>query len=50
MSPKWNFYKYLVGGEGEVLQVWGPDVPVHDIIDVVQAAVDHLDQPQVPQF
>ncbi|XP_023334137.1 glutathione peroxidase 7 isoform X2 [Eurytemora carolleeae] len=47
MSPKWNFYKYLVGGEGEVLQVWGPDVPVHDILDVVQAAVDHLDQPQV---
>ncbi|KAM9476327.1 putative glutathione peroxidase 8 isoform 2-T2 [Clarias gariepinus] len=29
--PKWNFWKFLVGAEGQVLRVWKPEEPMEEI-------------------
>jgi len=38
-TPEWNFYKYLVGPEGEVLNAWGTKTDVEDIYDEIERAV-----------
>ena len=50
MTPSWNFIKYLVDHNGDVIQVrcmrppsavqaWGPQTAVEDIFESVKAAV-----------
>ncbi len=29
--PKWNFWKFLVSPEGEVVRFWKPEEPIDDI-------------------
>ena len=51
-TPDWNFWKYLVGDNGQVIKAWGPQVAVEEVIpDVVkemkkvqatQASVDKI--------
>uniref|UniRef100_A0A914XM97 Glutathione peroxidase n=1 Tax=Plectus sambesii TaxID=2011161 RepID=A0A914XM97_9BILA len=38
-APNWNFWKYLVNGEGLVLHAWGPKYSVDAIFDDVMRAV-----------
>jgi len=38
--PEWNFYKYLVSHEGEVLKVWGAKDNIEDMFDEVEVAVN----------
>jgi len=49
VSPKWNFFKYLVDGNGDIINVWAPDTPVKDIADTVRTVVhqEELHQMQV---
>ena len=37
--PEWNFYKYLVGHDGVVLNAWGTRTEIEEIFPEVQAAV-----------
>lgn len=30
-QPDWNFWKYLVGPDGKVVNAWGPTVSVEEI-------------------
>ena len=39
ISPEWNFYKYLVNHEGEILNVYPSRVPVEDTFEEIQKAV-----------
>jgi len=47
VTPKWNFYKYLINHHGDIVQVWGPDTSVADIFDAVEATIHDADL--VPQ-
>jgi len=38
--PEWNFYKYLVDSDGEVLNAWGTRTELEEIFPEVQAAVE----------
>jgi len=46
VKPEWNFYKYLVDGNGDVLEVWGPNISVKQIEGFVAAAVHEAQDPQ----
>lgn len=39
VTPEWNFYKYLVDHNGQVLHAYPPKVPVSDIFGDVERAV-----------
>ena len=39
ISPEWNFYKYLVNHDGEILNVYPSRVPVEDTFEEIQKAV-----------
>lgn len=41
-APKWNFHKYLVGGDGELLAMWPSNVePLsEEVIEAVEKALD----------
>jgi len=41
--PQWNFYKYLLDHQGNIVQVWPPQTPVEDIYDAVERAVHEAD-------
>jgi len=43
VSPEWNFFMYLVDGNGDVIESWDPQSPIDDIIEVVAEAV-HLEE------
>ena len=47
VEPSWNFFKYLVDGNGDVVEVWGPNVAVRDIVGAVHAALQDVQDPQV---
>jgi len=38
-TPEWNFYKYLVGPDGEVLNAWGTKTDIEDVYDEIEKAV-----------
>ncbi|RXG55688.1 hypothetical protein Avbf_13547 [Armadillidium vulgare] len=38
--PDWNFFKYLVSSEGEVLNAWGTTTTIEEIFEEIQAAVE----------
>lgn len=40
MSPSWNFQKYLVGRDGQIVKTWDANTSVESIFDVVKAEVD----------
>ena len=37
--PDWNFYKYLVNGDGNVIQAWGSSTSIESIFEDIQEAV-----------
>nr|CAB3250830.1 gpx7 glutathione peroxidase 7 precursor [Phallusia mammillata] len=41
-APTWNFWKYLLDGEGNVIEVWGPRVSVSSIRPDIIQAIDQL--------
>jgi len=43
VTPQWNFYKYLLDHQGNIVQVWPPQTPVEDIYDSVERAVHEAD-------
>jgi len=43
VTPTWNFFKYLVDHNGDVIQAWGPQTSVEDIFDSVQSALRDAD-------
>ncbi|KAL3868396.1 hypothetical protein ACJMK2_041207 [Sinanodonta woodiana] len=50
-APNWNFWKYLVDSNGQVLKAWGPWIPVDDIFHEVKEVVDNSmfeDESQFP--
>jgi len=38
-APTWNFWKYLVNTEGDVIGAWGPQQTVDSIADIVRQEV-----------
>ncbi|KAB5567951.1 hypothetical protein PHYPO_G00238700 [Pangasianodon hypophthalmus] len=40
--PKWNFWKFLVSAEGQVLRVWKPEEPMEEIRKEVTALVREI--------
>lgn len=40
-EPEWNFYKYLVGPDGEVINAWGTRDDIEDIFSEIQEAAEH---------
>lgn len=40
--PKWNFWKFLVSAEGQVLKVWKPEEPMEEIRKEVTALVREI--------
>ena len=38
--PEWNFYKYLVGPDGQVINAWGTRTELEEIFPEVQSAVE----------
>ncbi|GAA6106266.1 probable glutathione peroxidase 8 isoform X1 [Tachysurus ichikawai] len=40
--PKWNFWKFLVSAEGQVLQVWKPEEPMEEIRKEATALVREI--------
>jgi len=47
VAPTWNFFKYLIDGNGDVIEAWGPDVSVESIADQVRHAVEQEHQGQM---
>lgn len=45
--PNWNFWKYLVNENGQVVNAWGPWIGVEDIFHDVKEVIDNIgfDQP-----
>ncbi|XP_071952355.1 glutathione peroxidase 7-like [Antedon mediterranea] len=47
VSPNWNFWKYLVNRDGQVVNVWGPQTDVHDLwndlVSISTRRVSHED-------
>lgn len=41
-APDWNFWKYLVDENGEVVNAWGPRTPVEDIFHEVKESIDKI--------
>jgi hypothetical protein len=39
VTPSWNFFKYLLDHNGDIIQAWGPQTAVEDIFESVEAAV-----------
>ncbi|XP_064604438.1 glutathione peroxidase 7-like [Liolophura sinensis] len=48
--PNWNFWKYLVNDDGDVVDAWGPWTSVEDIFDQVKAVVDRISKPKDPEL
>ncbi|XP_062855654.1 probable glutathione peroxidase 8 [Trichomycterus rosablanca] len=40
--PKWNFWKFLVSAEGQVLRVWKPEEPIEEIRKEVAVLVREI--------
>ncbi|XP_026996124.1 probable glutathione peroxidase 8 isoform X2 [Tachysurus fulvidraco] len=40
--PKWNFWKFLVSAEGQVLRVWKPEEPMEEIRKEATALVREI--------
>lgn len=40
--PKWNFWKFLVSAEGQVLRVWKPEEPIEEIRKEATALVREI--------
>ena len=38
-APNWNFFKYLVNENGEVLDSWGPWTSIDEIYALIQEVV-----------
>ncbi|KAJ8305471.1 hypothetical protein KUTeg_016016 [Tegillarca granosa] len=44
-APTWNFWKYLIDGNGQVINAWGPWVSVEQIkADVVKTYQENIEQ------
>jgi len=41
-APTWNFFKFLLDGDGKVIDVWGPRVSVRNIKDDITRAIEKL--------
>lgn len=39
-APNWNFYKYLVDHEGNLIHAFGPNINVEDIFDKIEDLVN----------
>lgn len=48
--PNWNFWKYLVNEDGDVVDAWGPWTSVEDIFDQVKAVVDRISKQKDPEL
>ena len=35
-EPTWNFWKYLVDRQGQVIDAWGPQTRVYDLYNLIQ--------------
>jgi len=43
VTPRWNFYKYLIDGNGDIVKAWGPQIAVEDIFKDVQTTLDEAE-------
>ncbi|XP_053144783.1 probable glutathione peroxidase 8 [Hemicordylus capensis] len=41
-SPKWNFWKYLISPEGEVVKFWRPEEPIESIKPDIAALIRQI--------
>ena len=50
-SPTWNFWKYLINHNGEVIGFWGPWSDVQEVYSSIRSAVEAtLEQEKLPKM
>merc|ERR1712179_49658 len=43
VTPQWNFYKYLIDINGDIVKAWPPQTSVEDIFKEVQSTLDEAE-------
>jgi glutathione peroxidase-family protein len=46
-EPNWNFWKYLIGPDGNVLNAWGPRVNLQKVYQAVKEEVEKLNGEEI---
>ncbi|KAK6989546.1 45 kDa calcium-binding protein [Biomphalaria glabrata] len=41
-APNWNFWKYLVDHNGQVIGAWGPHTSPEDLLDIIKLAIQNI--------